>query len=116
MTRRGNNEGSIPRRKDGRFSGYLSVEVGQRKYFYGKTQKEVQEKLRRAQRELEQGIIARGPKQTVQQFLEYWLEEIHKPTIRLTTYVLYRRLLDNHIIPILGHIQLQKLTHEQVQN
>ncbi len=32
---------------------------------------------------------------------------MHKTTIKASTYALYRRHLDKHIIPTLGHIQLQ---------
>lgn len=49
--RRGDGEGSITRRKDGRWQGSALIgydrETGKpiRKYFYGKTRKEVQRKL-----------------------------------------------------------------------
>jgi integrase len=48
-------------------------------------------------------------------FLEQWLEDVHKPTIRISTLYRYRGILDNHILPELGHIQLQRLTAQQVQ-
>jgi len=93
----------------------MTLEDGKRKQFYGKTQKEALEKLRKAQREQEQGILATGPQQTVKQFLEYWLEDVHKLKIRVGTYEVYRGILDKHLIPGLGHMKLQKLTTQQVQ-
>ena len=45
MTKRGNGEGSIYHRKDGRWVAEITIEGRQRKFVYGKTRKEVQEKL-----------------------------------------------------------------------
>ena len=48
MGRRGNGEGSIHRRRDGRWEGRYSVHTAQgrkHKTVYGKTRKEVSEKL-----------------------------------------------------------------------
>ncbi len=44
MAKRGNGEGSIYRRKDGRWTAEMSLEGGKSKFIYGKTRKEVQEK------------------------------------------------------------------------
>jgi integrase len=113
---RGHHEGSIYRREsDGRWVGSISLENGGRKYIYGKTRKEVYDKLQKALQEQQQGTLPTGPKQTLKQYLEYWLEEVHKPTIRLSSYVKYRRLIYIHILPELGHVQIQKLTPQQVQ-
>jgi len=113
--RRGHGEGSIYQRRDGRWVGSLTLEDGKRKYFYGKTRREVQEKLRVALNEQKQGMLATGPQQTVKHYLEYRLEEVHRPTVRLGTYTEYRKVIDGHILPELGHIQVQKLTVQQVQ-
>jgi integrase len=112
---RGHGEGSIYQRKDGRWTASITLENRKRKYFYGETRKEVQEKLKVALHQQQQGTLATGPKQTVKQYLDQWLEEVHKPTIRLSTYLNYRRYLDRYILPALGQIQLQKLTAQQVQ-
>jgi integrase len=48
MGRRGNGEGSIRRRRDGRWKGRYTVHTAQgrkQKTVYGKTRKEVSEKL-----------------------------------------------------------------------
>src|SRR5436305_13993751 len=85
MARRGHGEGSIYQRKDGRWVASITLEgLGcKRKMFYGKTRKEVQEKLRVALNEQKQGTLATGPQQTVKQYLEHWLEDVHRPTLRL---------------------------------
>ena len=114
--RRGRGEGSIFYREDRKvWIAELPLETGKSKYFSGKTYAEVQRQLNQAKLELQQGLLASGPKQTVKDFLNYWLEEVHKATLKVSTYALYRRHLDNHIIPHLGHIQLQKLKVDHVQ-
>src|SRR5213592_262960 len=107
MARRGHGEGSIYQRKDGRWVASITLEgLGRkRKMFYRKTRKEVQEKLRVALNEQKQGTLATGPQQTVKQYLEHWLEEVHKDRLRLGSYKGYRMYLDNHILPALGHVQ-----------
>jgi integrase len=116
MAKRGHGEGSIYQRKDGRWVAVITLENRKRKMFYGKTRKEVQEKLRVALNEQKQGILATGPQQTVRQFLEQWLEEVHKQSLRPSTYKAYRMYLDKRIFPILGYLQLQKLTPQHVQS
>src|SRR3989440_2738314 len=112
---RGHGEGTIYHRKDGRWVASITLENRKRKYFYGETRKEVQEKLKVALHEQQQGTLPTGPQQTVKQYLEHWLEEVHKPTIRLSTYERYRVILDKHIVPALGHLQVQKLTPQHIQ-
>ena len=112
---RGHGEGSIYQRQDGRWVASITLENRKRKEIYGKTRKEVQEKLKVALHEQQQGTLATGPQQTVKQFLEQWLEEVHKPNIKPASYVTYRVKLFKHILPAIGNIQLQKLTAQQVQ-
>jgi integrase len=116
MGRRGNNEGSIFQRKsDGKWVGKISMEDGTRKTFYGKTRKEVAEKLTALLHDQQRGMLATGPNVSVQEYLENWLENSHKPTVRLSTYLNYQKLLRNYLIPGLGKITLQKLSPQQVQ-
>ena len=116
MAKRGHGEGSIYQRSDGRWAATITLEGRKRKTFYGKTRKEVAAKLNKAIQEQKQGILATGPQQTLEQYLTRWLEEVHRPTIRESTYLNYRRFLNNHILPALGHIYLNKLTPQLVQS
>ena len=97
-------------------SGFITLENGKRKYFYGKTEKEVLKKVRQAIYERDQGTLATGPQQTVKQLLEYWLEKVHKFHIRVSTYEEYAALIRKHIVPIIGHLRLQKLTAQHIHS
>jgi integrase len=113
---RGHGEGSIYYRKsDDRWVASFLLEDGKRKYLYGKTRREAYEKLQKALQEQQQGILAVGPQQTMKHYLEHWLENVHKPTIRLSSYTRYRKILNTHILPALGHIQVQKLSAQHLQ-
>jgi len=113
--RRGHGEGSIYRRKDGRYTAAITLENRKRKYFYGDTRREVQEKLKVALREQQQGTLATGPQQSLKSYLEEWLEQVYRPTIKPLTYQQCRSAVYHHLIPALGSIPLQKLTAAQVQ-
>jgi len=118
MSKRGNGEGSIYKQRDGLWAASITVETPQgrkRKYFYGKTRKEVQEKLASALHERQQGTIITTPNQSIEQFLTDWLM-VHKPTVRVRTYERYEGFVRLHVIPVIGRIQLQKLSAQHIQS
>jgi integrase len=43
------------------------------------------------------------------------LEEVQKEKLRTSSYVKYKKVINSYLVPELGHIQLQKLTPQQVQ-
>lgn len=115
MSKRGNGEGSIYQRKeDNKWVGSITLENGKRKVFYGKTRKEIQEKMKVALREQQRGMLVTAPQQSVEQFLKQWLETC-KPSVRIRTYERYEEFVRLHIVPVIGRVPLQKLTVQQVQ-
>ena len=115
MSRRGHGEGSIYRRKDGRYVAAITLENRKRKTFYGKTRKEVQDKLNTALHEHKQGMLATGPQQLLKVYLEQWLEQVYKPSVKPNSYKHYSAVIRTHLIPSFGHIPVQKLTAAKVQ-
>lgn len=115
MAKRGRGEGSIYRRKDGRWTAEISLEGGKSKFLYGRTRKEVQEKLKTVLYEQQQGTLVTGAQQKVGQFLTHWLEDAHKRSIRPRTYERYEEIVRLHLAPGIGQHQLQKLTPQQLQ-
>jgi integrase len=114
---RGHNEGSVYYVESrGRWVAEISISPGKRKKFYCKTKQEAIRKKNEALRELERGTLATGPQQKIKDYIEHWLEEVHKPKIRISSYVKYKKLTNSYIIPELGEVQLQKLTPQQVQS
>lgn len=120
MAKRGQNEGSITKRKDGRWVARLTVgcEGGKqkRKAFYGRTREEVSEKLTAALRNHQLGLPVANDRITFGQFLDKWLEDSVKPGVRPRTYVSYEQLIRVHVAPTLGKIKLAKLTPGDTQS
>src|SRR5947209_20126399 len=111
--RRGNGEGTITQRKNGTYEAKITVEGGKRKSIYGKTRKEVQEKLKIALHEQQQGTLVTAPQQKLEQFLYDWLEDTQKHSVRPRSYERYEEIVRLHIVPVLGRHSLQKLTAQQ---
>ncbi|MGD9890633.1 MAG: tyrosine-type recombinase/integrase [Dehalococcoidia bacterium] len=113
--KRGNNEGSIKLRGDGRYEARVTLLDGRRKSYYGKTRTDVQRQLTVALRNVQQGTPVHIGRQTVSQFLTVWLEDAVKVKNRPKTYDSYRGIVQVHLIPGLGRKQLTSLSAQDVQ-
>ncbi len=114
-SRRGHGEGTITQRADGRWEARISLPAGKRKTLYGKTRKDVRDKLAAAQRDLANGLTPANNRQQLGPFLDQWLETVVRPTLRPRTYESYQSLARVHIKPALGHRPLAKLEPQELQ-
>ena len=117
-TRRGNNEGSIHRRKDGRWEARVFIDYGpdgrpNRKSIYGKTRQSVAKQMIPVQRDVQQGIAPTDDRVTITQYLANWLETVREKNEE-ATYVSYKGTVDLYIVPIIGRTKLAKLTPADV--
>jgi len=112
---RGHGAGTIKQRADGRWEAQLSLPGGKRKSVYGRTRREVQDKLTAALRDVQQGLPLPDGRTTVRQFLARWLEDSARPGIRPSTFASYETLIRVHIAPALGGVALAALTPQHVQ-
>ncbi|GCF11814.1 tyrosine-type recombinase/integrase [Dictyobacter arantiisoli] len=115
MGKRANGEGTVYQRKDGRWVATITIEQGKRKYLYFKTQKEAIKAARETNNLKDQGLLLTGEDQTIELFLRTWLEDTAQPRLRERTYIRYRGLIENHIIPAIGKVKLQKLMPQHLQ-
>ena len=114
MKRRGNNEGTIYQRKDGRWAASISVD-GRRITRYGKTHHEATRKLRELHRLQDQGLPSITARMNLKDYLGQWLGSI-RHRVRPTTFDGYESLIRVHIIPGMGYIRLDKLTPEHIND
>jgi len=118
MSRRGQGEGTIRHRKDGRWEARLDLGYSngkrQRKAIYGKTRKEVQDALRDAVKAHQRGKPITTKSESTAVFLTRWLETV-KPKLRPMTYRSYEARVHQHIIPSLGRVPVQQLKPQDVQ-
>jgi integrase len=82
---------------------------------YGKTRKEVAQKLAEALRRKEQGLQFGSERLTVGAWLDHWLEHIVKTEREPTTYEGHEIMVRCHIKPFLGAMPLVKLQPEHVE-
>lgn len=93
--KRSNGEGTLRKRADGRWEsaitiGYKSDGKPDRKYFYGKTQKEVKEKVEEWRAQQKTGIEEKD--YTFSEWADFWFEH-HKDSITATTQEHYKYTL-----------------------
>jgi integrase len=112
--RRGRGEGSIYRRKDGRWVGQYEVN-GKRRYVYGRTRKEIAQKLNRAIVERDAGLFYDCENLTLAEYLDRWLDSI-RGTLAPRTVRRHEELTRIHIKPAIGKVKLSKLSPLQVQS
>jgi integrase len=116
--RRGNGEGTITRRKDGRWEARYTAQTSEgqkRRVLYGKTRSEVAQKLTRAMANRDDGITFDAANQTVGEFLSRWLDTSVKDYVRPRTLDNYQLQVRQHITPALGRINLTNLSPAHVQ-
>jgi len=118
--RRANGEGSIRKRKDGRWEGRYTAgrDPVTGKVIYknvlGKTQAEVKAKLKTAiEKSGSLGITTEH--YTLGQWLDAWMENYAKLQVRPSSHKTYQGFIENHIKPTLGDISLEKLTSMDLQ-
>jgi len=119
--RKPNGASSIYEGKDGRWHGRVTVGVKDdgstdRRHVTGKDEATVTKKVRKLERDREQGKVRRtGEHWTVESWLLHWLENIAAPNVRANTYSGYRVAVHHHLIPGLGKHRLEKLKPEHLE-
>jgi integrase len=105
--RRGNNEGCIYLRKDGRWCAQVSLS-GRRLTKYGKTQKECREWIKDTVTKIGNGLTFQGTRVTLDEFIKTWLDgkELSR---RPRTISQYRSLVTQHILPHMGGMRILEI-------
>ena len=116
----GNNEGTIRKRKNGTWEGrytigYDSLGKQKQKSIYGKTRAEVAKKLSEMTSAIQNGSYIAPRNLTLSEWLEVWLTSYAYIKVRPSTYASYQAYIERHVSPIIGGLQLQKLTTNQLQ-
>lgn len=117
--RRANGEGSIYRRRDGRYEAaayFLTTSgVWKRRRFYAATRTEAHDKLVAAQTQSQQGIRLPEKDWKLGDYLDYWLANVVRPNRKPSTYERYEVAVRLHIRPSLGEYRLSRLSVPLVQ-
>ena len=113
MPKKTHGEGTVFRRRDGRWQAALQVN-GARRTVYGKSEREVRDKLRDLQRRAAgDGALPTPGRRTVADLVGAWLAGA--PDLKPTTVAQYRWFFDKYARPALGDARLEKVTPDHLQ-
>lgn len=76
---------------------------------------DAEKKLRKILHQIDTDIYIDPGKMTLGEFLERWLKDYCIPNLRQTTIDGYKIIIEKHLIPGLGHVQLSKLRPIHIQ-
>lgn len=118
MAKRANGEGSIFKRADGKWVGSLTMDSGatgkrKRRVVYGKTQKQVRDKLEALRNDQRHGLLVSPDSLTVSELMTRWLDE-WSPSLAASSRHRYRQMSNLYIVPNLGTVAVQKLKKRDV--
>ena len=113
--------GSIRQRKNGKWEGRISIGTNpgtgkpMRRSVYGDTQAEVRKKMTEIQSTLDNGTYQHRDKITVKEWFNTWLEEYCANSCKPLTVASYRGMIENHIIPHIGAMEVQAVRGDHIQ-
>jgi integrase len=117
---RSRGEGSISKRKDGRYEIRvpLGVENGTRKrlHLYAKTRSDAVRLLAQARQQNPAATRSAHAGETLEHFMTYWLESHVAKTKRSSTLASYEQITRKYILPVIGKVRLSDLTREHVES
>ncbi len=120
MGKRGNGEGSITRhKKSGKWMARYTVETPtgpKRRTVYAGTRKEAGEKLAKALANKADGIVVDDKNLSIGEYLDRWLSDAVRGTIRESTFSRDKYLVTNNIKPSIGRVKLKNINALHLQS
>lgn len=116
--KRSNGEGTIYKRKDGRWcAAFYDESPNPRRHFvYGTTQTEVKKKLRKKKENLISEDTEKKDSYTLEGWILYYLENYKKNDIKQTTFDTYMSQYNKHIRGTnIGKKDLEQITSDEIQ-
>src|SRR3990172_3581918 len=111
--RRGNQEGSIYQKPNGKWRAQLMLNGG-RLSITANSRLEAQDWLRTTRNQIENGLTFKGANTSFGEFLDDWLASA-KPRLAEHSWRTYGQLIRDYIKPVLGKIRLRDLNPSAIQ-
>ena len=119
MAKNGNGEGGITRhKKSGLYMARYTVQTPtgpKRKTLYGKTRREVADRLTKAKADRDGGLVFDADNMKLGEYLGRWLTDSVRDTVRPTTFERCEQMVRLHIRPVLGQLKLKNVTPTHVR-
>jgi integrase len=117
---RANGDGDVfPRKnKAGKITSYRGTYVGpdgKRRYVSGKNKEEARKALREARANADQGLVFDAESLKVGEYLDRWLSDSVRDTVRQRTFERYESIVRVHIKLAFGRLKLKALTPNHVR-
>jgi integrase len=115
---RANNEGSIYQRQDGRWvASVTELKDGRRKRitYYAATEGEARRILTNLKQRQDAHVPICFDRQTVGQWLEFWLDTFIRPHRKPRTWASYHNTIQNYVLPAIGNEPLVGVAPELIQ-
>jgi integrase len=117
--KRGNGEGGISRhKKSGLYMARYTVQTpegSKRKTIYGKKRQDVADQLAKALADRADGIVFDDKNLILGEYLDRWLSDAVRGTVRESTYSRDKYLVTNHVKPSIGRVKLKNLNALHLQ-
>lgn len=100
------------------FNVYYTNDNGERKTKKGRgfaSKLQATEAMREFETSLKKGTYIQPNKMTYREYMEKWLEG-KATTVKASTYGTYSSLVNNHILPAIGNVDLQKITPMKLED
>ena len=105
----------IKKRDNGYFEMKITVAPNVRKSVYGKSETEVRRKAKQLREEAARYDISNITKMTVESYMRRWLIDVKQPDLKPGSFDRVEQSLEYQIFPYIGHIQLNALTSNDIQ-
>jgi integrase len=121
MAKRANGEGTISKRKDGRWQGRVTLgrdtKTGKsiRKVVYAKTQQECREKIDLLKLQAGKKLDFKRGTDSLAAYLQHWLDNVVKVNRSALTHEGYKFTVDRYLVPYIGHQRLDNLNAEHLE-
>ncbi len=118
VAKKGNGEGSVHKLPNGRWRAQYYVETpkGRKRRSVSAASKQEARRLMMRGMYESQGIVEfDSATLTVGKYLRQWLESSAKSSVAPRTFANYELQVEQHLIPALGHLRLDKLTSLRIQ-
>lgn len=107
MAKRGNSEGTIFRKANGKWRAQISID-GKRLSITTNTRAESHDWLRKMLNQIGQGMTFEGQNLTLSEYIKSWIT-LKKNALRVKTAIQYVWLINIYIVPGLGKVKLKDL-------
>ena len=111
--KRAHHEGSIYRRKDGKWRAQVSLD-GKRLSHTAASQRECQTWIKEIRGQIDNGLTAKGSEETLETFLSNWLVTVSTSRAK-STYDHYRWIVEHRVNPHIGLYRMRDLKPDRIQ-